>query len=248
MSEYSRWREWRSTATTAKPTAGHAKCRPPPSSRARQGHANDSTPRTPSAPPTPSHPSTPGTRTPSAPPVPSRAAKTGGTPRAAKTGLLVARPPTQRPRTPSKPCAADNAEPSIDSKHAHAKCATYAEPSRQDRRHAADSTPAIGEPSQMPRMPSRPCATDAEPPIDSWHTHSKCAACAEPSRQDRRHAADSTPAIGEPSQIPGANVTRSPTEMHQPETSVSPPQPRMELRNAQEQAPDPRTFPRSFIN
>jgi hypothetical protein len=30
MSEYSRWREWRSTATTAKPTAGHAKCRQPP--------------------------------------------------------------------------------------------------------------------------------------------------------------------------------------------------------------------------
>ena len=107
------------------------------------------------------------------------------------------------PAHAKQPCAADNAEPSIDSKHAHAKCATYAEPSRQDRRHAADSTPAIGEPSQMPRMPSRPCATDAEPPIDSWHTHSKCAACAEPSRQDRRHAADSTPAIGEPSQIRG---------------------------------------------
>jgi hypothetical protein len=58
-------------------------------------------PRTPSAPHTPSHPSTPGTCTPSTPPVPSRAAKTGGTPRAAKTGLLVARTPTQRPRTPS---------------------------------------------------------------------------------------------------------------------------------------------------
>ena len=60
-------------------------------------------PRTPSAPHTPSHPSTPGTCTPSTPPVPSRAAKTGGTPRAAKTGLLVARTPTQRPRTPSSP-------------------------------------------------------------------------------------------------------------------------------------------------
>jgi hypothetical protein len=191
MSEYaySRWREWRSTATTAKPTAGHAKCRQPPSSRARQGHANDSTPA-------------------------------------------------------HTKCAA-HAEPSIDSWHAHAKCAACAEPSRQDRRHAADSTPAIGEPSQMPRTPSRPCAADAEPSIDSWHAHAKCAACTEPSRQDRRHAADSTPAIGEPSQIPGANVTRSPTEMHQPETSVSPPQPRMELRNAQEPAPDPRTFPSS---
>jgi hypothetical protein len=30
MSEYSRWREWRSMAITAKPTAGHAKCRQPP--------------------------------------------------------------------------------------------------------------------------------------------------------------------------------------------------------------------------
>ena len=46
MSEYSRWSEWRSTATTAKPNAGHAKgWQPPPSSRARrQGLANDSTP------------------------------------------------------------------------------------------------------------------------------------------------------------------------------------------------------------
>ena len=45
-------------------------------------------------------------------------------------------------------CAA-HAEPSIDSRHTHAKCAACAEPSRQDRRHAADSTPAIGKPSQI---------------------------------------------------------------------------------------------------
>ena len=33
------------------------------------------------------------------------------------------------------------------------------------------------------------CAAHAEPPIDSWHMYAKCTACAEPSRQDRRHAA-----------------------------------------------------------
>jgi len=94
-------------------------------------------PRTPSAPHTPSHPSTPGTCTPSTPPVPSRAAKTGGTPRAAKTGLLVARMPTQRPRTPSS----------------RAPPPTPSQP----------STPGTRTPSAPP-VPSRAAKTGGTPP------------------------------------------------------------------------------------
>ena len=128
---------------------------------------------------------------------------------------VPAAPPSSRARrlghandsTPAHTKCAAHAEPPIDSWHMYAKYTACAEPSRQDRRHAAsrqdwslggthaDSTPAHAK---------QPCpAANAEPAIDSWHAHAKCAACAEPSRQDRRHAADSTPAIGKPSQIRG---------------------------------------------
>ena len=149
MSEYSRWRERRSTVATAKPPAEHAKCRQPTPSQARQGHANVSAPRTPSAPHTPSHTSTPGTRTPSTLPVPSRAAKTGGTPRTAKTGPLAARTPTHRPRTPSR-----RAPPPRRASHRLPGAPLHrprrAEPPRQAacrRLHAAHAKPAKGTPN-----------------------------------------------------------------------------------------------------
>ena len=98
-SEYSRWRERRSTAATpsrppSTPSAGSprrvepAKGTPTTPAAAKAAadvavksstpgsNGNTRYPRTPSAPPTPSRPSTPGTRTPSAPPMSSRA-KTG---------------------------------------------------------------------------------------------------------------------------------------------------------------------------
>ena len=67
-----------------------------------------------------------------------------------------------------------------------------------DRR--ARQVPAAPIESSPPRARQRlyaahtKCAAHAEPHIDSWHTYAKYSARAEPSRQDRRHAADSTPA------------------------------------------------------
>jgi hypothetical protein len=137
MSEYSRWRERRSTALTAKPTAkpsaAHAKC--------RQGHANDY----------------------------ARAHQVRRTRRATHRPLAhvrqVHRPCRAEP--PRRRHAASRQEWSLGGTH-------------------ADSTPAHAK-QLCP-------AANAEPAIDPWHAHAKCAACAGPSRQDRRHAADSMPA------------------------------------------------------
>ena len=136
-------------------------------------------PRTPSAPHTPSHPSTPGTCTPSTPPVPSRAAKTGGTPRAAKTGLLVARTPTQRPRTLSSraPPLTPSQPSTIDSWHMYAKYTACAEPSRQDGgtpRAAKNGLLVARTPTQRPPTPSSraPPPTPSQPSTPGTRTPS----------------------------------------------------------------------------
>ena len=137
MSEYSRWRERRSTALTAKPTAkpsaAHAKC--------RQGHANDY----------------------------ARAHQVRRIRRATHRLLAHVRQVHRlcRAEPPRRRHAASRQEWSLGGTH-------------------ADSTPAHAK-QLCP-------AANAEPAIDPWHAHAKCAACAGPSRQDRRHAADSMPA------------------------------------------------------
>ena len=108
---------------------------------------------------------------------------------------------------------------------------------RQAARRARQ-VPAAHAESSPPRARQRlhaahaKCAAHAEPPIDSWHMYAKYSACAEPSRQDRRHAASrqdwslgGTHADSTPAHAKQTCAAATPSQPSTPGRTTAPPMP-----------------------
>ena len=111
------------------------------------------------------------------------------------------------------------------------------------------STVATAKPPTEPRARQRlyaahtKCAAHAEPHIDSWHTYAKYSARAEPSRQDRRHAANR-----QDWSLGGTHADSTPAHAKQACAAATPSQPSTPGRTTPRRAEPPRQAARRRLH